>query len=78
MGGCISKDSANAEADNEIVDHETKSIFKDSANAEDNEEIVDHEIKGESIFENFLLAVCIEVIMVNSKYFNIHLFCLSR
>ena len=37
-------------------------ISKDSANAEDNEEIVDHEIKGESIFENFLLAVCIEVI----------------
>ena len=24
MGGCISKDSANAEDDDEIVDHETK------------------------------------------------------
>ena len=44
MGGCISKDSANAEADDEIVDHETK---------------------GDQIFENFLLAVCIEVIIQN-------------
>ena len=41
MGGCISKDYANAETDDEIVDHETK---------------------GEQIFENFLLAVSIEVI----------------
>ena len=62
MGGCISKDSANAKADDEIVDHETKSISKDYANAEADDEIVDHETKGEQIFENLLLAVCIEVI----------------
>ena len=47
MGGCISKDSANAEDDDEIVDHETKSISKDYANAEADDEIVDHETKGE-------------------------------
>ena len=49
MGGCISKDSANAKADDEIVDHETKSISKDyaNANAEADDEIVDHETKGE-------------------------------
>ena len=49
-------------------------ISKDSANAEDNEEIVDHETKGDQIFENFLLAVCIEVIRlwltVNIVLFN--------
>ena len=57
-------------------------ISKDSANAEDDDEIVDHETKGDQIFENFLLAVCIEVIiqktLVNIKYSNIHLFCFSR
>ena len=47
MGSCISKDSANAKADDEIVDHETKSISKDYANAEADDEIVDHETKGE-------------------------------
>ena len=47
MGGCISKQTANTEADDEIVDHETK---------------------GKEIFENFLLAVYIEVFFISLPF----------